>query len=130
MINFEFVSSMDYIESDNNELCISCDDNEVDDQSIIAKKGTLYVETRGSQHDHMNEAGVCLICGQEGNKLSKCKDVKSWDTLSQFAEAKQHAGILSLLYGKGDFPKTSVVYHRDRRSDFTRKRESLNDSLP
>ena len=69
MINFEFVSSMGYSESDNNEQCISCDDNEVDDQSIIAKKGTLYVETRGSQHDHMNEAGVWLICGQEGTKL-------------------------------------------------------------
>ena len=61
MINFEFVSSMDYSESDNNELCISCDDNEVDDHSIIATKGTLYVKTRGSQHDHMNESGVCLI---------------------------------------------------------------------
>ena len=49
-----------------------------DDYSIIARNGALYVECHDPCQVLLN---VCVICGKEGVKLSKCRDVKSWNTL-------------------------------------------------
>ena len=106
----------------------SMDDN--DDSSISARNGALYVEYLDPRQVQVN---VCVICGKEGVKLSKCRDVKSWNTLCEVAEVTARTGILSLSSGKDDFPKTNVMYHRDCRSDFTHKREvkqASNNSSP
>ena len=59
--------------------------------------------------------------------LSLCKDAKSWKTLYETAQIRNHQRTLSAPVGDNGFPTEPIKYHRECRSKFTLKKslESL-----
>ena len=69
---------------------------------------------------------ICIICGEEAMNLSLCKDAKSWKTLYEATQIRNHQRSLSAPVGGNGFPTQPIKYHRER-SKFTLKKglESL-----
>ena len=65
----------------------------------------------------------CIICGEHGTNLSECRDVKSWRTLCEVAEIRQHQRVLAQEVTENGLPNEIVKCHRERRSTFTHKKQ-------
>ena len=61
-----------------------------DDSSISARNGALYVEYLDPRQVQVNG---CVMCGK-GVKSSKCRDVKSWNTLYEVAEVHRYSFVI------------------------------------
>ena len=58
---------------------------------------------------------VCIICGEEGMKLSTCRDLESWRALH---DASSHSEIdtIQSISSRDHFPTIAVHYHHNCRS--------------
>ena len=61
---------------------------------------------------------ICIICGEEAMNLSLYKDAKSWKTLYEAAQIRNHQRTLSAPVEGNGFPTQPIKYHRDYRSKF------------
>ena len=57
----------------------------------------------------------CIICGKHGTNLSECRDVKSWRTLCEAAEIRQHQRVLTQEVTENGLPN-EMKYYRECRS--------------
>ena len=64
----------------------------------------------------------CIICGEHGTNLIECKDVKSWRTLCEADEIRQHQRVLAQEVTENGLPN-EMKYHRECRSTFARRRQ-------
>ena len=51
---------------------------------------------------------ICIICGEEAMNLSLCKDAKSWKTLYEVAQIRNHQRTLSGPAGDNGFPTEPI----------------------
>ena len=69
---------------------------------------------------------ICIMCGEEDQNLTDCKDAKSWSTVHNAAVIRKYKAILDVAVDENGFPQITVKYHRSCRADFTHKK-SLQD---